>query len=120
MASYASWPFRASGLVTVQLLLSSADAVSRRWSAGEEGEVGGARSPHVAIFVGNGKVEFHKLKEPTPIFATVDLRTVRFLRFRQSCRLNFVVKFFNLFNRENLTQINPFYGSAPVPLSSFG
>jgi len=55
----------------------------------------------------------------TPAFATVDLRVVKFLRFRENRRLNFVVEFFNLFNRENVTQINPFYSSELVPAPSF-
>ncbi len=55
----------------------------------------------------------------TPAFATVDLRIVKFLRFRENRRLNFVVEFFNLFNRENVTQISPFYGSELAPASSF-
>ena len=56
----------------------------------------------------------------TPGFATVDLRVLKYVPIGEHGKLDFVVEAFNLFNRTNVSQINPFYGSGLSPRSSFG
>ena len=55
----------------------------------------------------------------TPGLATIDLRVVRYFPLGGVRRLDFVVESFNLFNRTNVREINPFYGSGDSPLAGF-
>ena len=55
----------------------------------------------------------------TPSLATIDLRVVRYFPLGGVRRLDFVVESFNLFNRTNVREINPFYGSGGLPLPDF-
>jgi hypothetical protein len=56
----------------------------------------------------------------TPWFAAVDLRVLKYLPIGERGKLDFVAEAFNLFNRTNVSQINPFFGSGIRPLSGFG
>jgi hypothetical protein len=56
----------------------------------------------------------------TPVFATIDLRAIKYVLIGEHGKLDFVVEAFNLFNRTNVSQINPFYGSGLSPRASFG
>lgn len=55
----------------------------------------------------------------TPTFASLDLRTVKYLRFAENRHLDLVVEFFNLLNHRNVVQVNPLYGVDTAPLPSF-
>ncbi len=54
-----------------------------------------------------------------PGLATVDVRLVKYFPLGGIRRLDFVVESFNLFNRVNVREINPFFGSSATPISSF-
>ncbi len=54
-----------------------------------------------------------------PSQTTVDLRVLKYLRIGERSKLDFVVEAFNLFNRLNVRQISPFYGSGRNPIPSF-
>lgn len=56
----------------------------------------------------------------TPGLATVDLRALKYFPFGQHTRLDFAVESFNLFNRANVSRINPFFGPGASPLAGFG
>jgi outer membrane receptor protein involved in Fe transport len=56
----------------------------------------------------------------SPSLFSVDLRAVKYVPFGELRRLDFVVEFFNLFNRRNVAALNPFYGSGAASLSTFG
>jgi hypothetical protein len=55
----------------------------------------------------------------TPRFINFDLRALKYVPFGEQRRLDFVVEFFNLFNRPNVTGVNQFFGSGAVPLAAF-
>jgi hypothetical protein len=46
----------------------------------------------------------------TPALATMDLRILKYFPFGGAKRLDVVAEFFNLFNRANVSQINPVFG----------
>jgi hypothetical protein len=64
----------------------------------------------------------------TPGFFNVDLRVVKFISFggftpyssSGTRRFDFVIEFFNLFNRPNAVSLNSIYGSEVRPLATFG
>jgi|GEM_PF-164081 len=56
----------------------------------------------------------------TPGFATVDLRVLKYFRIGERGKLDFVVEAFNLFNRVNVSGIDPIFGSGLRPRLSFG
>ncbi len=56
----------------------------------------------------------------TPALATMDFRILKYFPFGGVKRLDAVAEFFNLFNRANVSQINPVFGSSLVPMSGFG
>jgi len=56
----------------------------------------------------------------TPGLATLDLRVLKFFPVGEHGKLDFVAEFFNLFNRTNVSQISPFFGSALNPMPTFG
>lgn len=55
----------------------------------------------------------------TPDLAAADLRVLKFFPFRGAKRLDVVAEFFNLFNRANVSQINPVFGSGVTPIPGF-
>ena len=56
----------------------------------------------------------------TPATANVDLGVLKTIQFAGRRHLNLIVQFFNLFNRESATAINPFFGTGIVALPGFG
>lgn len=56
----------------------------------------------------------------TPTTATVDFRALKFFPVGEHAHLDVVGEFFNLLNRTNVNQINPFFGTAATPFASFG
>jgi hypothetical protein len=56
----------------------------------------------------------------TPRFVNIDVRIVKYIPYGEQRRLDFTAEAFNLLNHPNIVGINAFYGSAFVPLSSFG
>ena len=56
----------------------------------------------------------------TPAIVTMDLRVLKYFPFGESRRLDLVVESFNLFNRANVAQINPVFGSNLNAISGFG
>jgi hypothetical protein len=55
----------------------------------------------------------------TPGIVTMDLRILKYFPFGGSKRLDLVAEFFNLFNRANIAQINPVFGSNLTPMAGF-
>jgi TonB dependent receptor len=55
-----------------------------------------------------------------PKIVTMDFRLLKYFPFGESRRLDVVAEFFNLFNRANVTQINPVFGANLTPMSRFG
>ena len=51
----------------------------------------------------------------TPMLANVDFRALKFFPFGKTSKLDVVAEAFNLFNRSNVTQVNPVYGVGPTP-----
>ena len=47
----------------------------------------------------------------TPLLANVDFRILKFFPLSKTARLDLVAEAFNLFNRTNITQINPIFGA---------
>lgn len=56
----------------------------------------------------------------TPGIVTMDFRILKYFPFGESSRLDMVAEFFNLFNRSNVAQINPVFGSNLTPIPGFG
>jgi hypothetical protein len=56
----------------------------------------------------------------TPTTATVDFRALKFFPVGEHGHLDVVAEFFNLLNRTNVNQINPFFGSGATPFAGFG
>jgi hypothetical protein len=56
----------------------------------------------------------------TPGFINLDLRIVKYFPYGETRRLDFTAEAFNMLNHPNVLVTNPFYGSGPVPLPSFG
>jgi hypothetical protein len=56
----------------------------------------------------------------TPGFAALDLRVLKFIPVKRGRgKLDLVAEFFNLFNRLNVSDINPFFGTGSAPAASF-
>lgn len=55
----------------------------------------------------------------TSKIVTLDLRVLKYFPFGEARRLDLVAEFFNLFNRANLAQINPVFGSNLTPTLAF-
>ena len=55
----------------------------------------------------------------TPSLANVDLRVLKAIFFEGGRHLDLVVESFNVFNHTNVTAINPYFGSEPMPLPGF-
>jgi hypothetical protein len=56
----------------------------------------------------------------TPAIVTMDLRVLKYIPFGGVRRLDLVAEAFNLFNRPNVAQINPVFGSNLTPIAGFG
>jgi hypothetical protein len=54
-----------------------------------------------------------------PRIATMDFRVLKYFPFGESRHLDVVAEFFNLFNRANVSQINPVFGSNLTPMPGF-
>jgi len=55
----------------------------------------------------------------TPALFTMDLRVLKYFSFGGVKRLDLVAEFFNLFNRTNVSEINPVFGSGATPMPGF-
>ena len=55
----------------------------------------------------------------TPATAAVDFRALKFFPVGEHAHLDLVAESFNLLNHTNVSQINPFFGSALLPLAGF-
>jgi hypothetical protein len=55
----------------------------------------------------------------TPLLANLELRVLRFFPTGKTSKLDIVAEAFNLFNRANVAQVNPIYGTGVTPLPSF-
>jgi hypothetical protein len=55
----------------------------------------------------------------TPPVAAVDFRVLKFFPIGEHAHLDVVAEAFNLLNRTNVSQIDPFFGTAAIPLSGF-
>jgi hypothetical protein len=49
----------------------------------------------------------------------MDLRVLKYFPFGGARRLDVVAEFFNLFNRTNVSEINPVFGSGVTPIAGF-
>jgi hypothetical protein len=56
----------------------------------------------------------------TPATVTIDLRVLKYFPLGESRRLDLVAESFNLFNRANVAQINPVFGSNLNAIAGFG
>ncbi len=56
----------------------------------------------------------------TPFTATVDLRVLKYFKLTEHGKLDVVVESFNLFNRRNVTEIDPVFGAGRAPATGFG
>jgi hypothetical protein len=56
----------------------------------------------------------------TPSIVTMDFRVLKYFPFGEGRHLDLVAEFFNLFNRTNVAQVNPVFGSNLTPISEFG
>ena len=55
----------------------------------------------------------------TPTLFTTDLRVLKYFPFGGAKRLDVVAEFFNLFNRTNVSEVNPVFGSDAAPIPGF-
>ena len=65
-------------------------------------------------------LDFGRNSLQTPTIVTMDFRVLKYFPFGESRRLDLVAEFFNLFNRPNVAQINPVFGSNLTPIPGFG
>jgi hypothetical protein len=65
-------------------------------------------------------LDFARNSLQTPAIVTLDLRVLKYFPFGESRRLDLVAESFNLFNRANVAQINPVFGSNLIPIAGFG
>jgi hypothetical protein len=56
----------------------------------------------------------------TSTIISMDLRVLKYFPFGESRRVDLVAEFFNVFNRANVAQINPVFGSNLTPISGLG
>jgi outer membrane receptor for ferrienterochelin and colicin len=64
-------------------------------------------------------LEFGRNSLQTPAIVTMDLRALKYFPFGGLRRLDVVAEAFNLFNRPNVAQINPVFGSNQTPMAGF-
>jgi hypothetical protein len=55
----------------------------------------------------------------TPLFANADFRLLKYFPISRTAHLDLVAEAFNLFNRTNVIQINPVFGTGLAPLPGF-
>src|SRR5467141_254399 len=55
----------------------------------------------------------------SPMLVNMDFRVLKYFPFGETARLDLVGEAFNLFNRANVTRINPVYGVRAVPQPGF-
>jgi hypothetical protein len=55
----------------------------------------------------------------TPMLANLDLRLLKYFPFGQTAHLDLVAESFNLFNRANVGEINPIFGTGTAPHAGF-
>lgn len=60
----------------------------------------------------------NSLQNPTTV--NMDFRVLKYFPFGAARHLDVVAEFFNLFNRANVLQINPVFGSGTTPIAGFG
>jgi hypothetical protein len=65
-------------------------------------------------------LDFARDSLQTPAMVTMDFRVLKYFPFGGLRRLDVVSEFFNLFNRPNVAQINPVFGSNLAPVAGFG
>ena len=65
-------------------------------------------------------LDFGRNSLQTPAIVTMDLRVLKYFPFGGLRRLDVVAEAFNLFNRPNVAQINPVFGSNLTPIAGFG
>jgi hypothetical protein len=65
-------------------------------------------------------LDFGRNSLDTPKIVALDLRVLKYFPLGESRRLDIVSEFFNLFNRANVAQINPVFGSSLMRISGFG
>ena len=55
----------------------------------------------------------------TPALANIDFRLLKYFPFSKTAHLDLVAEAFNLFNRANVAQINPVFGTGSMPQEGF-
>jgi|SRR5579872_841422 len=55
----------------------------------------------------------------SPMLVNMDFRVLKYFPFGKKARLDLVGEAFNLFNRTNVTRINPVYGVGTMPQPGF-
>lgn len=50
----------------------------------------------------------------------LDLRVLKFFKVGEHGKFDIVAEAFNLFNRTNVTQVSPYFGTGQVALRTFG
>ena len=56
----------------------------------------------------------------TAAIVSMDFRVLKYFPFGESRRLDLVAESFNFFNRPNVAEINPVFGSNLAPMPGFG
>ncbi len=56
----------------------------------------------------------------TPATAVLDLRVLKFFNVGEHGKFDIVAEGFNLFNRTNVSQLNPYFGADLSPTPNFG
>ncbi len=80
----------------------------------------GVDSNHSGAFPASFRpLEFGRNSLTTPMQVNVDLRVLKYFPVGKTARLDLVAEAFNLFNRSNITGINPIFGTAATPQSTF-
>jgi hypothetical protein len=65
-------------------------------------------------------LDFSRNSLRTPAIVTMDFRLLKYFPFGESRHLDLVAESFNLFNRANVAQINPVFGSGLTSIPGFG
>jgi hypothetical protein len=65
-------------------------------------------------------LHFNRNSIRTPSTVSMDLRVLKYFPFGGRRRLDVVAEAFNLFNRPNVAQLNPVFGSNDSPMAGFG
>jgi len=72
-----------------------------------------------AFPLGSRPLDFGRNSLETPHRTTLDFRALKYFPIANRGKLDLVVEFFNLLNRANATQLNPFFGSSLTPGAGF-